>query len=69
MQKYPTLSQKLTMLPKFARAELCVGGSTRAKFLQKIIILSAELCRWEIRPSKVSVFHLSVNDSVEEKFT
>ena len=43
MQKYPTLSQKFTMLPKFARAELRVGGSTRAKFLQKIIILINKL--------------------------
>ena len=54
------------MLPRFARAELRVGGSPRAKFLWKIFILRGEWRRREIRPPKVCVFHLSVNQYCRE---
>ena len=54
------------MLPRFARAELRVGGSPRAKFSWKIFILRGEWRRREIRPPKVCVFHLSVNQYCRE---
>ena len=54
------------MLQKVAKAELRVGGSPRAKFLWKIFILRGEWRRREIRPPKVCVFHLSVNQYCRE---
>ena len=49
------------MLQKFAKAELRMGGSLRAKLLWKIFILRGESRRREIRLPKVCIFHLSVN--------